>query len=176
LAWLRGERGLVGRYAISRNRTRSLGPTERRDGRTCGCLMCVMWRAVAGRCHVDLAWIGLGIGDELGNRGGRDRWIHLHDKWIAADARDRCDVTNEIEAEPVVECRVSRKISWGKRGRERRARIKIRGLEKRQVVIGLRPYPRIATRLSLVQNESAPTTGALPNFIRSGLRQRPWSA
>ena len=29
----------------------------------------------AGRRHVDLARIGLGIGDELGNRLGRNRWI-----------------------------------------------------------------------------------------------------
>ena len=34
---------------------------------------------VAGRRHVDLARIGLGIGDELGNRLGRERWIDRHD-------------------------------------------------------------------------------------------------
>ena len=31
--------------------------------------------ADAGRRHVDLARIGLGVGDELGNRLGRNRWI-----------------------------------------------------------------------------------------------------
>ena len=39
---------------------------------------------VAGRRHVDLARIGLGIGDELGNRLGRNRWIDHHDVGHAA--------------------------------------------------------------------------------------------
>ena len=38
----------------------------------------------AGRRQVDLARIGLGIGDELGNRLGRNRWIHHHDIGHAA--------------------------------------------------------------------------------------------
>jgi hypothetical protein len=59
-------------------------------------------------------------------------------------------------------------VKRSRRLRKRRARVKIRGFEKRQDVIGLRPDSCIATRLSLVQNESTPTTGALPNFIRSG--------
>ena len=59
-----------------------------------------MWRApVAGRRHVDLARIGLGIGDELGNRLGRNGRIDHHDKGRAADARDRRDVADEIEIE-----------------------------------------------------------------------------
>ena len=36
---------------------------------------------VAGRRHVDLARIGFGIGDELGNGLGRNRWIDHHDEW-----------------------------------------------------------------------------------------------
>ena len=63
---------------------------------------------VAGRRHVDLAGIGLGIGDELGNRLGRNRWIDHHDIGHADDARDRRDVADEIEIELVVERRVDR--------------------------------------------------------------------
>ena len=40
----------------------------------------------AGRRHVDLARIGLGIGDELGNRFGRKRWMDHHDVGLADDA------------------------------------------------------------------------------------------
>ena len=35
--------------------------------------------AGAGRRHVDLARIGLGVGDELRDRLGRNRWIDHHD-------------------------------------------------------------------------------------------------
>jgi hypothetical protein len=60
----------------------------------------------AGRRHVDLAGIGLRIGDEVGNGLGRNRWVHHHDAGLAANARDRRDVMDEIETEPVVERRV----------------------------------------------------------------------
>ena len=63
---------------------------------------------VAGRRHVDLARVGLGVGDELGNGLGRNRRIHLHDVGHAHDARDRRDVADEIEIELVVERRVDR--------------------------------------------------------------------
>ena len=63
---------------------------------------------VAGRRHVDLARIGLGVGDELGNGLGRNRWIHHHDIGRADDAGDRRDVADEIEIELVVERRVDR--------------------------------------------------------------------
>ena len=36
------------------------------------------------RCHVDLARIGLGIGDELGNRVDGNRWMEHHDVGCAA--------------------------------------------------------------------------------------------
>ena len=65
---------------------------------------------VPARRHVDLARIGLGIGDELGNRLGRNRWIHHHDMGRADDARDRRDVADEIEIELVVERRVDRVV------------------------------------------------------------------
>src|SRR5262245_50353676 len=41
----------------------------------------------AGRSHVDLARVGLGIGDELGNRLRRNRWIHVHDEGDTGNAR-----------------------------------------------------------------------------------------
>ena len=79
-------------------------------------------RAVAGRRHVDLAGIGFGIGDELGNRLGRNRWIDLHDDGHADDARDRRDVADEIEIELVVERRVDRvRRRWPAAAYSRRA-------------------------------------------------------
>ncbi len=62
--------------------------------------------SAAARRHADLARIGLGVGDELGNRPGRDRWIYFHDKGQVADHCDRSDVVDEIEVEFIVQCRV----------------------------------------------------------------------
>src|SRR5262245_64098062 len=62
----------------------------------------------ARRRHVDLAGIGLGIGDEVGNGLGRNRWVHHHGAGLAANARDRRDVVDETETELVVERRVDR--------------------------------------------------------------------
>ena len=64
--------------------------------------------ADAGRRHVDLARIGLGIGDELGNGLGGHRRIHHHHGGDADDAGDRRDVADEIEIEIVVERGVDR--------------------------------------------------------------------
>ena len=52
----------------------------------------------AGRSHVDLARIGFGMGDELGDRLGGNRWMDLYYVRLAANPRDRRDVTEEIEA------------------------------------------------------------------------------
>src|SRR5262249_35252500 len=60
------------------------------------------------RRNVDLAWISLGISDELGDRLGWDRWMHQHDVRHDNDAGDRRDITDEIEVELVVERRVDR--------------------------------------------------------------------
>jgi hypothetical protein len=57
----------------------------------------------AGRRHVNLAGIGLGVGDELGSRLDRDGWIHLHDKRLAVHPRDRDDVADQIEIKFLVE-------------------------------------------------------------------------
>src|SRR6516165_2613757 len=62
----------------------------------------------AARRKIDHAWIGLGIGNELGDRLCRKRWIYQHDKGHADDARDRRDVADEVEIELVVERRVDR--------------------------------------------------------------------
>src|SRR5215468_5013613 len=65
-------------------------------------------RADATRSVADLAGIRLHIADELGNGLRRERWIYLHDEGVADDARDRCDVADEIETELVVERGVDR--------------------------------------------------------------------
>ena len=64
--------------------------------------------ADAARTVGELARIGLGIGDELGKRLGRNRWMDHHDKGAADEARDRRDVANEIEIELVVKRRIDR--------------------------------------------------------------------
>src|SRR5262245_25925357 len=59
---------------------------------------------IAARAHADLAGIGLGVGDELGNRRDRKRWIHLHDMWHAVDARNRRNIANEVVVEFFEQC------------------------------------------------------------------------
>jgi hypothetical protein len=63
---------------------------------------------VAGRCHVDLAGIGLGVGDELRDRLSWNGWIDHHDIRAAANARDRRNVADEIEIELFAKRRVYR--------------------------------------------------------------------
>src|SRR5262249_36906941 len=58
----------------------------------------------AARAHADLAGIGLGMGDELGNRRDRKQWIHLHDMWHPVDARNRRNITNEVVVEFFEQC------------------------------------------------------------------------
>src|SRR6266436_2422803 len=60
----------------------------------------------SGRRHVDLAWIGLRVGDQFGNGLGWNRWMHKNDHRYANDARDRCDIADEVEIELLVERRV----------------------------------------------------------------------
>ena len=59
--------------------------------------------ADAGRRHVELARIGLGVGDELGNGVGRNGRIDLHHQRDDVDATDRDDVREEVEVEFVVQ-------------------------------------------------------------------------
>jgi hypothetical protein len=62
----------------------------------------------AGRSHVDLARIGLGVGDELRDRLGWNGRIDHHDIGGAANARDRCYFADEIEIELLVKRRIHR--------------------------------------------------------------------
>ena len=60
-------------------------------------------RAVARRRHVDLARIGLRIGDELGDRLRRHVLVDRHHVRHAVERRDRRDVADEVELEVGVE-------------------------------------------------------------------------
>src|SRR5262249_14232473 len=69
----------------------------------------------AARRKIDHAWIGLGMGNELGDRLCRKRWIYQHYKGPAGDARDRRDVTDEVKIELAVERRIDRVRRSGSR-------------------------------------------------------------
>ena len=58
--------------------------------------------------HVDFAWIGFGIGDELRDCFRRERRVEGHNKGSAANARDRRDVADEIEIQICIERGVDR--------------------------------------------------------------------
>ena len=58
--------------------------------------------------HIDPARIRLRVGDEFADVLGRKRWIDRHEVGKASDARDRRDVTHEIEAKIFVVGRVDR--------------------------------------------------------------------
>ena len=62
--------------------------------------------ADAARGHIDLARIGLGVGDEFGDGLGREGRVHLHHAERVNDAGDRDDVADEVEIEIVVQRRV----------------------------------------------------------------------
>src|SRR5207253_9650355 len=70
----------------------------------------VLRAADTTRRHVDLTGIGFGVSDQFGNGLRWERRMYLQDSRSAVDARNRCDVANEIEAEMVVECYVPRVI------------------------------------------------------------------
>src|SRR5262245_31597823 len=65
----------------------------------------MVYSSVASLGHRDLARFGLGVGDELKNRIGRNRWMDLHDHRRTHNTRDRCYVTDEIEIEVLIERR-----------------------------------------------------------------------
>src|SRR5262245_63832095 len=90
-------------------------------------------RADAARSVADLAGIGLHIADELGNGLRRERWIYLHDKGVADDARDRCDVADEVETELIVERGVDRV-----RRRDEEQRVTVRSEEHTSELQSLR--------------------------------------
>ena len=61
-----------------------------------------------GRRHIDSAWIGFGIGDELGNGPRRNCWIDFHDTRGPDHAGDRFDIADEIERKLLVKGGVER--------------------------------------------------------------------
>ncbi len=70
-------------------------------------------RANPARRHVDLARIGLRIGNEFGNRLRWNRRTNDHDQRHAHHARDGNYIADEAEAEMVVECRVHDVVGGG---------------------------------------------------------------
>jgi hypothetical protein len=56
----------------------------------------------AGRCHRYLAWVVLGISNELRKCFGRDRWVNHHDQGRADDAGNWRNVADETVIELVV--------------------------------------------------------------------------
>jgi hypothetical protein len=62
----------------------------------------------AARRKIDHAWMGLGIGNELGDRFGGKHWFDQHDKRPAHDSRDWRYVADEVEIELFIERRVDR--------------------------------------------------------------------
>src|SRR5712675_2507854 len=58
------------------------------------------------RPHADPARIGLGIGNELGNRFDRNRRMYHHHHWQSHNAGDRRNVAKKNEIELFVESRV----------------------------------------------------------------------
>ena len=64
--------------------------------------------ADAGRCHVELARIGLGVGDELNHGLGRHGRVDLHDERNGLDRCDRRDVADKVEVELLVQRDIDR--------------------------------------------------------------------
>jgi hypothetical protein len=57
--------------------------------------------AYAARGIVELAWVGFGVGDELGNRHCRERRVYLHYTRRQGDARDRRNVADVFESDGI---------------------------------------------------------------------------
>src|SRR5262249_34365174 len=68
----------------------------------------VMRAADAGRGHVQLAGIGLGVGNKLGDGLGRHRGVNLHDQRNVFDLSDWRDVGDKVETELFIERGVDR--------------------------------------------------------------------
>jgi len=62
----------------------------------------------SARGQVDLAGIGLGVGDELGDRLGRERRVRQQDEGIVVDARDRNNVARDNGSALLIEHHVDR--------------------------------------------------------------------
>jgi hypothetical protein len=77
--------------------------------------------AVAARRKANLAGIGFGVGDEFGDRFGRNRRMDYHHERPAEDAGDRRDVADEVVTELLVKGRVN-----GLRGVEHKQCVAVR--------------------------------------------------
>src|SRR5262249_10173715 len=87
------------------------------------------WAPVTGRRHIDLARIGLGISDELGNGLSRNRRIDPHDALRRNGAGARRIGGDKIEVGVVIE----RRFNWfGRAGKEER------------IAVGGRPPARLS--------------------------------
>src|SRR5262245_33824217 len=62
--------------------------------------------AIASRRHIELPWISLGVGNELGNGSRRNQWMDHHHVWHTEDRRDGRDIADKIEIELFVERRI----------------------------------------------------------------------
>ncbi len=63
--------------------------------------------AYAVRRHIDLAWIGFGVGDEFRQGFGRQRRSDLQHVWHQVDARDRNDIGGEVEIQIFIKRRIN---------------------------------------------------------------------
>jgi hypothetical protein len=83
--------------------------------------------AVAPGCHVDLARIGLGVGNELRDRRCGNRRIDLQHQRSTNDAGDRRYVADEIETEIFIKRHVD---GVRKRGQQQRVAVRRRLSDK----------------------------------------------
>src|SRR5215475_15425532 len=65
-------------------------------------------RAVARGRPIDLAGVGLSIGDEFGDGLGWHRWVYFHHVRDPNEAGDRRDLGDKVEVELRIERRVDR--------------------------------------------------------------------
>ena len=131
--------------------------------------------ADAGRRHIDLAGIGLGIGDELGTRLGRKRRIDHHDERRTGDACDRRDVADEIEIEIVVERRID---GVRRRGHKKRVAVRRRPHDRLggEICAGARPVlddellaePLRQPLADQAREDVGQAAGRKPTMIRTG--------
>src|SRR5712675_2942407 len=89
----------------------------------------VRYGAVACRGHINLAWIGFGVGDQFNECLGRKRRICQHDLRLPRNACDRRDIADEIETEFWVERRIDRFR---------------RTDHQERITVGGRPYDRLS--------------------------------
>src|SRR5262249_2764887 len=107
---IEGELYLATEEVVQHRGTASIGHMDRAHAsHQLEQLACHMGSSPAsGRPHIELVWIGLGVGDEFEAGGDWNRGMHLHDQNVAADRSDWCDVAEKNERKIVEEGRVDR--------------------------------------------------------------------